>query len=113
MTKAERDKVLRRDFGTCYHCGQSDDRVSVHHRINRGAGGKNAKADSLSNLMAMCSEFNGLMESDSASATRARAMGWKLSQYQAPDFEPVYDMSSDSWFILENDGTRHLALVDL
>jgi hypothetical protein len=112
MTKSEREKVLRRDYATCYHCGSSGDEVIIHHRKNRGMGSKNSSASQLSNYLSICSGFNGLMESDAASADRARAMGWKLSQYQSPEFEPVYDVSTGSWFILENDGTRHVALVD-
>lgn len=112
MNKADRERVLRRDYATCYHCGSSGAEVIIHHRKNRGMGSKNASASQLSNYLSICSEFNGLMESDSESASYARAMGWKLSQYQSPEFEPVYEASSGSWWILENDGTRHVALVD-
>lgn len=112
MNLKQAEKVFRRDHGTCYHCGATGEVLSVHHRINRGSGGKNAKADRVSNHLTICSLFNGLMESDAASATLAREMGWKLESWQDPEFEPVYEAHSDTWWILEADGTRQVALVD-
>ena len=112
MTKAERERVLRRDFATCYHCGSSGEDIILHHRKNRGMGSKNASASQLSNYLSVCSEFNGLMESDAESARLARERGWKLLQFQDPAFEPVFEVVTNTWWFLENDGSRQVALVD-
>ena len=63
--------------------------------------------DHYSNLLMVCSEWNGLMESDSKSAQSARAWGHKLQSWQ--DFvEPVFDCMNHNWYRLEQDGTKTL-----
>ena len=107
MNLKQAERIFRRDQGACYHCGITGDVLTVHHRLNRGAGGKNSKADKVSNHLTICSLFNGLMESDPEAAAQARLYGWKLSQWQAPDFVGVYEAHTGLWWILEDDGSRH------
>ena len=91
-------KYLDRDDG-CVHCGQTES-VSPHHRLNRGMGGSKVR-DVPSNIIVMCSELNGRMESDSATAQVAKAMGWKLSSGQDPASVAVQHYSG-SWRILDD-----------
>ena len=107
MTPKEFAKFLARD-GHCYHCGISDDTLIIQHRIGRGFGGKNAKADQVANKIVLCSEINGLMESDVDAQQLAYTYGWKLGQWQEPDQERVYDLFSNKWFILDNNFGREL-----
>ena len=111
MTGKEFSKYLRRDGAACWHCGDTGADLIPHHRLNRGAGGKNSKADQPSNILVMCAVFNGLMESDAASAAEARRYGWKLASWQSPDFEPAYNAYTGEWWLLENDFTKTAALV--
>jgi hypothetical protein len=104
MTPKEFAKYLLRD-GHCLHCGETE-AVSPQHRINRGMGGKNAKADKPSNIIVLCSVFNGQIESDASLATYAADMGWKLFSWQDPAAIPVYDMASGIWWIMGNDYRR-------
>ena len=100
MTPKEFRKYLERDQH-CWHCGQEEDLIP-HHRLNRGAGGKNSKANQSSNIIAMCAKINGLMESDARWASKARDCGWKLSSYQNPNEIPIFDHSLGKWFIINN-----------
>lgn len=109
MTPKEFDKYLRRDKH-CWHCGRFWDLIP-HHRANRGAGGKNAKAGQVSNIIAMCAEINGLMESDAEWAATARRYGWKISSFNDPSFQPIYNAYSGDWWILENDFTKTTAVA--
>jgi len=101
MTPKEFQKYLDRDRH-CWHCGMEEDLIP-HHRLNRGSGGKNSKANQSSNIIVMCAYINGLMESDAHWANRARERGWKLFSYQNPDEIPIFDFSSGKWFIINND----------
>lgn len=109
MTPKEFEKYKRRDKA-CWHCGSDGEDLIPHHRLNRGFGGKNGKAGQPSNIIVMCAQFNGLMESDAASAAEARQFGWKLESWQDPDFVPVYEASSGDWWILENDFSKTATL---
>jgi hypothetical protein len=100
MTPKEFQKYLQRDQ-YCWHCGQEEDLIP-HHRLNRGAGGKNSKANQSSNIIVMCSKINGLMESDARWANKARDCGWKLSSYQNPDEIPIFDFITGKWFTINN-----------
>jgi hypothetical protein len=99
--------ILRRDFGRCYHCGVSDDTLIWQHRKNRAMGGSKS-ADVASNLMTMCSAYNGLIESDAREAERARRLGWKLQSWQDPQTEPVFDFVTGEWFNLDNNFHRYV-----
>jgi len=46
-----RDEVLKRDNYTCQHCGKTDCRFEVHHKIPAKMGGK----DEIDNLITLCS----------------------------------------------------------
>jgi len=106
MTPKQFQKFLARDGGRCWHCGASDDTLVPQHRLNRGMGNGNRKtADSPANIIVFCSLANGAIESD-GSAADARKFGWKLSSWQKPSDAPVFDVSTQTWFILSDDFTR-------
>jgi hypothetical protein len=65
-------RYLERDQG-CVHCGTYVAAVP-HHRQNRGMGGSK-KRDNPANILVLCAEVNGLLESDATWAVRARHMG--------------------------------------
>lgn len=62
--------------------------------------------DNSSNLILLCSLFNGLIESDAKAAGMAKRYGWKLSRYDRPNESPVYDMVAGAWFLLNDDYTK-------
>jgi hypothetical protein len=69
-------------------------------------GGKNAKADRPANIITLCSIFNGLIESDAIYAAYARDMGWKLDSWLEPSEQPVFDVTTGLWWLLDNDYRR-------
>ena len=99
MNQKTFEKFLARDGG-CVHCGVVEEAVN-HHRANRGYGGSKL-LDKPSNILVMCSELNGLMESDAGWAERARQYGWKISKYAIPELEAVYYPLEDSWYYLDD-----------
>ncbi len=99
MNIKEFQKYLRRDGG-CLHCGVVDTAIG-HHRANRGFGGFKA-LNNPANIIVMCSEVNGLMESDAEWAARARDFGWKISKFANPEFEPIYYPLEGRWFYLDD-----------
>jgi 5-methylcytosine-specific restriction endonuclease McrA len=104
ITDRIRKKLKQRD-PYCWHCGADMDLV-IHHRRNRQMGGSKL-LDHYTNLLMVCSEWNGLMESDSKSAQNAREWGHKLQSWQ--DFvEPVLDRCNGNWYQLNQDGTKTL-----
>lgn len=98
-------KILRKRDSACWHCGVDDDTLVPHHRSNRGMGGSPSR-DTLANVILVCSRYNGLMESDSFWAARAREQGHKLLSWQSPADEPCFDVVSGVWFRLSVDGTK-------
>lgn len=60
------------------------DTLVPHHRSNRGMGGDRSK-NRLSNLVWLCADTNGLIESDAEWAERARNLGIKLSLHDRPE----------------------------
>jgi hypothetical protein len=106
MTPKQFAKFVQRDL-TCWHCGSRE--LIPHHRSNRGMGGSKLK-DNSANILTMCAEINGLMESDSNWQYTARLYGWKLYGWQDPQFERVYDLFRGEWFLLDNDFGRVAAL---
>lgn len=94
-------KYLQRDQ-RCYHCGSDGDDLVPQHRLNRGAGGKNAKAAQPSNIIVLCAFANGLAESDAGFARICRDRGWKLHSWQNPATTPVFDVLDDAWYALDN-----------
>lgn len=96
-------KKLRTRDTYCWHCGTTETLVP-HHRANRGMGSSKA-LDTLQNVILVCSDFNGRMESDAAVATWARDLGLKLSKFANPA-EPVFDNYANSWFVLDEIGNK-------
>jgi len=105
MTPAQFKKYLLRDR-YCPHCGIEAPYLVPHHRKNRGMGGSKGSANDPSNILSVCAELNGLMESDSKVAEQAREYGWKLYQHQDPLIVPIYDSVTGFWFRLTSDYKR-------
>lgn len=83
----------------CWHCG-SDEGLTIHHRINRGMGGNKSKSlDAPSNLVLMCVQHNGLMESDFMVAREARDKGWKVSRHANALDTPIVDSIGRWWYL--------------
>lgn len=106
MTSRQFAKYLKRDRH-CLHCGKTDDTLIPQHRINRGMGGSKI-LDRPSNIIVMCSLFNGLIESDFDRAMKAKEYGWKLDSWEDPLTSPVYDMVAGKWFLLDDEFTKSL-----
>lgn len=104
-------KVLQRDV-SCWHCGRMDDTLVPQHRKNRGMGGSKL-LDVPSNLIALCSAANVLMESDAEFREKAIFYGWKLESWQFPDSVAVYDAMKGDWFLIDDDWSRTLFRIDL
>lgn len=99
------EKFLHRDGGKCLHCGITGETLVPQHRINRGHGGSKER-ERPSNIIVLCAQSNGLIESDAMAAREAREHGWKLHTYQDPQQTPVYDAVAGEWFYLRDDYTR-------
>ena len=102
MNKAQFDKYLRRDDNHCWHCGLDDDTLVPQHRAGRGMGSVKSR-NAPANIIVLCSAFNGLIEADADAARKARQFGWKIDSWTDPLFEPVFDVVSQNWFLLDND----------
>jgi len=59
-------KFLNRDKA-CVHCGTTDSTLIPQHRINRGMGGSKL-LNKPSNIVVLCSAFNGLIEANAEAA---------------------------------------------
>ncbi len=103
MNKKTFSKFLDRDK-CCSHCGTTDDTLIPQHRKNRGMGGSK-DLDRPSNIIVLCSEANGLLESNSKFAELGRKFGWKLERWQEPESTPVY--MGNGWFLLDNEYNTH------
>jgi len=108
MTPKEFEKFLARDV-RCSHCGRADDTLVIQHRANRGMGGSKRR-NSPANLLVLCSEINGLIESDANWAATAKRFGWKLEQWEDPEIAPVYDVPIGVWSVLDNEMNRFVLL---
>ena len=75
-----------------------------HHRANRGMGSFKA-LDTLQNVIMVCADYNGRMESDADVAEFARDLGHKLSKFMSPA-APVFDNYSKKWYLLDQKGTK-------
>jgi hypothetical protein len=104
LKRKDFDKLVARD-NYCLHCGETE-AVSPNHRANRGMGGFKA-GDVPSNLVLLCSEMNGLIESSASHAEVARVFGWKLSKWEDPKLVPVRDTLTGTSFLLKDDWTRY------
>lgn len=74
-----------------------------HHRANRGMGGS-PERDTISNLIWLCADENGLIESDPGWADRARADGVKISRHDSPAAVPIRHWLY-GWVLLNDEGT--------
>lgn len=104
MEAQEFARYLERDGGRCMHCG-TDQGLVPQHRQNRGMGGSPLR-NVPSNIIVLCSEANGLMESSATWAQRARDYGWKVSRGEDPFQTPVFDYSANRWYMLRDDFAR-------
>jgi glycerol uptake facilitator-like aquaporin len=68
--------------------------------------GSSKVLDTLQNVILVCSQYNGLMESDAAVANQARDLGHKLSKFMSPT-APVFDNWQKKWFYLDEKGNKH------
>jgi hypothetical protein len=96
-------KKLRARDPYCWHCGVEDNLVP-HHRANRGHGGSKL-LDGLQNVILICAQYNGAMESQANVATMARDYGHKLSRYDSPT-HPLFDMAGRKWYVLDDKGGK-------
>lgn len=104
MTPAQRMKALNlRDGHHCAWCGQDNETLVPHHRANRGMGG-NKTADTIANLVWLCADTNGLLESDANYAAMAHNRGIKLKSWQNPATTPI-NHYVHGWVLLTVDGT--------
>ncbi len=104
MKPKEFRKYLNRDGGKCLHCGATEGLVP-QHRGNRGMGGSKER-DVPSNVIVFCSSFNSLVESSGTAARYAKGYGWKISTYADPLKIPVYDVTAQGWFMMDNGFSR-------
>lgn len=111
MTPKQFARYVARD-GHCLHCGHDGDELVPQHRLNRGQGGKNAKADRTSNIITFCSYANQLAESNSEFARMCRDYGWKLQSWQNPSESPVYDKTAGVWYLLDDQYHRAVVVAE-
>lgn len=104
VTRKQSIQLRERD-GHCWHCGQEEGLV-LHHRMNRGMGGRGKSLDKYENLIRVCTSYNMLMESDSRTAKQAREWGHKLGSWD--DFDtPCFDVTENRWYLLDEKGNKH------
>lgn len=99
MTRKQFQRYLDRDGG-CVHCGDTETAVP-NHRANRGMGGSRER-DVPSNVVVLCANLNGLIESDQVWADVALSNGWKLRSGQNPVDSPYYDLRVGRWYYVDN-----------
>lgn len=102
MKQSDLKKLHARD-AYCWHCG-TDFGLVPHHRANRGMGSYKA-LDTLQNVILVCYQYNGLMESDAKIADEARRNGHKLSKF-LPTSQAVFDNFAKKWYFLDTEGGK-------
>ncbi len=102
-SKAVLKKLHARDF-YCAICGVlTSDGLQVHHRVNRGMGGRSAAWVSRpSNLLRICWEHNLDMEQNPAYAEKARGWGWKVRDGVDPRLVRVLHHRHGYVFLLDD-----------
>lgn len=100
MNKKKFSLYLYRDHG-CVHCGDVETAVP-HHRLNRGMGGSKRR-DVPSNIIALCANVNGLVETDTEWLLLAREMGWKLLSGDDPASKPCWNGNLGEWVLLDDE----------
>jgi len=98
MNLKEFSRYLERDI-RCVHCGTEGDVLIPQHRKNRGFGGSKER-NRPSNVLVMCSAFNGLIEADAEAAALARKYGWKLESWEDPEDVPFF--AEGKWWFVDN-----------
>ena len=104
MRRRDFDRLVERDGGKCLHCGATEGLVP-NHRRSRGMGGSKLR-DVPSNLVLMCSTMNNAIEDDVRLAAVAVQYGWKVTGLDAWELIPVYDVTAQGWFVLDNHFNR-------
>lgn len=102
MTKRQFAKYLARDMHCPCGCMGREETYVPQHRKNRGLGGSKL-LDTPSNIIVMCSELNGLIESNADLAAQAEQFGWKLKRWQDPAETPVFDRATGEWSLIDDD----------
>lgn len=104
FTQSQKKKIMERDGYLCVpHAGTCGGGLVVHHRANRGMGGRKS-ADTLSNGLTVCSDWNARVEADSALAEQARGYGWKIPTSWPPEHASIYYPVLGRNFYLDDDG---------
>lgn len=101
-------KLRARDLH-CWHCG-IDQGLVPHHRRNRQMGGSKL-LDGLDNLLLVCSQYNGAMESDPEVAAQARQDGHKLGSWES-FARAVFDYADGCWYELDTSGQKRKVDAD-
>ena len=105
MRAKEFARYLNRDGEKCLHCGATEGLVP-QHRQNRGMGGSKAR-NVPSNIIVLCSAFNGRIEADADARLLAVTYGWKLLSWDDPEVSAVYDVTAQGWYMLDNSYRRY------
>ena len=68
--------------------------------------GSSKVLDTLQNVILVCAQYNGAMESDASVANEARDLGHKLSKFSSPT-APVFDNWAKRWYVLDEKGNKY------
>lgn len=101
MNAREFQKYLERDYYACVHCGIDNDTLVPNHRAGRGMGSVKSR-NRPSNIVTICSYYNGLIEADADAAQEAIARGWRLASWQDPEMTPVWYAHRNRWMYLDD-----------
>lgn len=108
IPKKKRDIIIARDGERCVACGAVW-QLTIHHRINRGAGGSKL-FDGFQHLLTVCNPCNVSFESSAEVAETARSLGYKLSRNANPAVDatqvPVYYQYLSTWYHLDANGEK-------
>ena len=63
-----------------------------------------------SNIITLCANANGLLESNAKFAELGRKLGWKLRNHETPAHVPVF--GHGGWWLLNDDFTKYLVEAD-
>jgi hypothetical protein len=68
--------------------------------------GGSKKRNNPANLVVICSQLNGLIESDHRYSEVAKLYGWKLESWEDPKLSPVFDSITGTWYLLDDEWER-------
>lgn len=105
FSKAQKIAISARDLDCVIHGagGVCVGDLTHHHRKGRGAGGVKSR-NRVANGLLVCGQWNGMVESDAATASKARSFGWKLRTDHEIDTIPVYIPKLGRHVYLDDDG---------